>query len=102
RRHTRFASDWSSDVCSSDLISRGARYILEEVGGVLPDLKLDKSDGKRRLYMIGNDAIALGAIAAGCRLMFAYPITPSSEIMEQTIGRASWRGNRIRYEDTRR
>ncbi|MBO2532219.1 MAG: 2-oxoacid:acceptor oxidoreductase subunit alpha [Thermoactinomycetaceae bacterium] len=70
-----------------EAISRGARYILEEVGGVLPDLKLDKSDGKRRLYMIGNDAIALGAIAAGCRLMFAYPITPSSEIMEQMIKR---------------
>src|SRR5690606_22833123 len=27
------------------------------------------------------------AIAAGCRLMFAYPITPSSEIMEQMIKR---------------
>ena len=32
--------------------------------------------------MIGNDAIALGAVAAGCRFMPAYPITPASEIME--------------------
>src|SRR5207237_3447221 len=24
RRHTRFKCDWSSDVCSSDLVSRGA------------------------------------------------------------------------------
>ena len=35
--------------------------------------------------MIGNDAIALGAIAGGCRFMAAYPITPASEIMEYLI-----------------
>lgn len=32
--------------------------------------------------MIGNEAIALGALAAGSRIMSAYPITPASEIME--------------------
>ena len=42
-------------------------------------------DGKQRMFMIGNDAIALGAIAGGARLMAAYPITPSSEIMEYLI-----------------
>src|SRR5690606_41545782 len=25
RRHTRFSRDWSSDVCSSDLLRRGSR-----------------------------------------------------------------------------
>jgi len=35
--------------------------------------------------MIGNEAIGLGSIAAGCRLMSAYPITPASEIMEYLI-----------------
>jgi 2-oxoglutarate/2-oxoacid ferredoxin oxidoreductase subunit alpha len=35
--------------------------------------------------MIGNDAIALGALAGGVRLMAAYPITPASEIMEYLI-----------------
>src|SRR2546427_4741527 len=29
RRHTRFDCDWSSDVCSSDLESRGAEKIPE-------------------------------------------------------------------------
>lgn len=32
--------------------------------------------------MQGNEAIALGAIAAGCRFYAGYPITPSSEIAE--------------------
>src|SRR2546430_4443267 len=31
RRHTRFDCDWSSDVCSSDLLRRSERLLLEEV-----------------------------------------------------------------------
>lgn len=38
--------------------------------------------GIERPVMIGNEAIALGALMAGCRFMAAYPITPASEIME--------------------
>lgn len=68
-----------------EAIKRGAQYILDETGGPLEGLQLEPADGKKRLYMIGNDAIALGALAAGCRLMAAYPITPSSEIMEYLI-----------------
>jgi 2-oxoglutarate ferredoxin oxidoreductase subunit alpha len=36
----------------------------------------------RRLIQ-GNEACALGALAAGCRFYAGYPITPSSEIMER-------------------
>ncbi len=50
-------------------------------------LKLEKADGKKRLFMIGNDAIALGCLAGGARFMAAYPITPASEIMEYLIKR---------------
>ncbi len=35
-----------------------------------------------RLNLQGNEACALGAIAAGCRFFAGYPITPSSEIAE--------------------
>jgi pyruvate/2-oxoacid:ferredoxin oxidoreductase alpha subunit len=35
-----------------------------------------------RQLMKGNDAIVHGAIAAGCRAYFGYPITPASEIAE--------------------
>ncbi|WP_163184344.1 2-oxoacid:acceptor oxidoreductase subunit alpha [Neobacillus sedimentimangrovi] len=48
-------------------------------------MQLAKADGKKRMFMIGNDAIALGALAGGCRFMAAYPITPASEIMEYLI-----------------
>jgi pyruvate/2-oxoacid:ferredoxin oxidoreductase alpha subunit len=33
-----------------------------------------------RQFMKGNDAIILGALAAGCRAYYGYPITPASEI----------------------
>ena len=44
------------------------------------------SDGKKA-FMLGNEAMVEGAIAAGCRFYAGYPITPSSEIAE----RFSWR-----------
>ncbi|MCK9996820.1 MAG: 3-methyl-2-oxobutanoate dehydrogenase subunit VorB [Candidatus Krumholzibacteria bacterium] len=31
-------------------------------------------------FMKGNDAIVVGALAAGCRAYYGYPITPASEI----------------------
>ena len=36
----------------------------------------------RRLIM-GNEAVALGAIAAGCDFYAGYPITPATEILEE-------------------
>ncbi|MCP4753093.1 MAG: 2-oxoacid:acceptor oxidoreductase subunit alpha [Proteobacteria bacterium] len=40
-------------------------------------------------YFSGNEAVAEGAIAAGCRFYAGYPITPSSEIMERISVRFS-------------
>jgi len=36
----------------------------------------------RRELMKGNEAICLGAIAAGCRFYYGYPITPQNDIPE--------------------
>ena len=33
-------------------------------------------------YLMGNEAIALGALAAGVRLVAGYPGTPSTEVLE--------------------
>lgn len=66
-------------------IEHGYAQLLELAPEKEGAYALEPADGKRRLYMIGNDAIALGAIAAGVRFMAAYPITPASEIMEYLI-----------------
>ncbi len=38
--------------------------------------------GGRRELMKGNEAVCLGAIAAGCRYYYGYPITPQNDIPE--------------------
>ena len=37
---------------------------------------------KERLFVKGNEAIAMGALAAGCKCFFGYPITPQNDIPE--------------------
>lgn len=66
-------------------IKRGSQYMKELLGEKVNMMQLEKADGKKRMFMIGNDAIAFGAVAGGARFMSAYPITPASEIMEYLI-----------------
>ncbi|MCM3570764.1 2-oxoacid:acceptor oxidoreductase subunit alpha [Neobacillus mesonae] len=68
-----------------EAIKAGYNYTQEKMDGDLPTMQLEKADGKHRMFMIGNDAIAMGALAGGCRFMAAYPITPASDIMEYLI-----------------
>jgi 2-oxoglutarate/2-oxoacid ferredoxin oxidoreductase subunit alpha len=83
-----------------EAITRGFEHAEGELGDGITRFRLEPSDGKKRLYMIGNDAIALGAIAAGARLMAAYPITPSSEIMEYLIKKLpKFGGSVVQTED---
>ncbi|MCM3123231.1 MULTISPECIES: 2-oxoacid:acceptor oxidoreductase subunit alpha [unclassified Mesobacillus] len=67
-----------------EAIKAGYEYTKEQLSGA-ETMQLEKADGQKRLFMIGNDAIAMGAVAGGCRFMAAYPITPASEIMEYLI-----------------
>ncbi len=81
-------------------IKRGAQFILDEAGGPMNEFQMEPADGEERLFMIGNDAIGLGAVAAGCRFMPAYPITPASEIMEYLIKKLpKFGGTVIQTED---
>ncbi|WP_332690396.1 2-oxoacid:acceptor oxidoreductase subunit alpha [Halalkalibacter lacteus] len=81
-------------------IRAGADYFRNEAGDNMPDLQLTPADGKKRMFMIGNDAIGMGAIAAGSRFMAAYPITPASEIMEYMIDKLpQFGGTVIQTED---
>ena len=47
-------------------------------------------------YVMGNGAIALGALSAGVRLVAGYPGTPSSEIIE-TVSRAPHEGVHLEW-----
>ncbi len=61
---------------------------------------LEHSNEDGHLFMIGNEAISMGAIAGGARFMAAYPITPASEIMEYMIDKLpQFNGTVIQTED---
>src|SRR3546814_3656150 len=78
-------SDWSSDVCSSDLIAIRRREVEVEV---------DRRAGRfRRLrgVAVGHVGSSLGAVAA------ASPGQRGAVVGAEQIGRASWRARVCRY-----
>ena len=83
-----------------EAITRGRQIMNELLGDRVGAWEISPADGKRRMFMIGNDAVALGALAAGTRFMAAYPITPASEIMEYLIKKLpKFGGTVIQTED---
>ncbi len=42
----------------------------------------------RRMFLNGNEAISLGAVAGGCKFVAAYPMTPITSILEYLAGKA--------------
>ncbi|MFC4320105.1 2-oxoacid:acceptor oxidoreductase subunit alpha [Litchfieldia salsa] len=83
-----------------EAIKSGADYLKNQLGETIQTMQLEKADGKKRMFMIGNDAIAMGALAGGARFMPAYPITPASEIMEYLIKKLpEFGGTVIQTED---
>lgn len=63
-------------------------------------LKLEYTKTDPKLIMTGNDAIAFGALWAGCRFFAGYPITPSTEVMQWlAIHMPRYGGTVIQVED---
>ncbi|NQT31259.1 MAG: hypothetical protein HQ588_02905, partial [Deltaproteobacteria bacterium] len=48
----------------------------------MKELTISSDAPGQRLFVLGNEAIARGAIEAGVQVTAAYPGTPSSEITE--------------------
>src|SRR4030042_999955 len=42
----------------------------------------------QRMLLNGNEALALGAVAAGCKFVAGYPMTPATTILEYLAGKA--------------
>lgn len=59
----------------------GYDYALEQnPGAVRPRIK--PATSRQMMLLNGNEALALGAMAAGCKFIAAYPMTPTSSISE--------------------
>lgn len=65
-------------------LKTGYDYVEQNIAAESPYHLIPPSGGiqEDRLVMNGNQALAMGAIAGGCRFYAGYPITPASDIME--------------------
>jgi len=86
-------------VLQANLKSFGAGYdyVLNHFKErVTEQLKVaEEAEGGLRVLLSGNEAIAKGALDAGLRLYFGYPITPATPIMEHLAKALPERGGKV-------
>jgi len=94
----RFGDKGEKIVENNEQAARmGAEYVQEEYGGF--DYTLETTDSDYVL-LNGDEAIGMGAIAAGCRFYAGYPITPATDVMEYLTGRIErFGGHVVQAED---
>jgi 2-oxoglutarate ferredoxin oxidoreductase subunit alpha len=64
----------------------GYNYATEHyANSLLFQVELEKATHKDRIFLTGNEAVALGAVAAGCKFYAAYPMTPSSGVLHYLV-----------------
>ncbi len=93
--HIGFARQHGEDLVRRIFAQKGAKVVEANVAAYLAgrefvEKQVSKRDrilipeipGDGHMVLSGNDAIALGALYAGCRFYAGYPITPASEIMQ--------------------
>src|SRR5690606_40579907 len=87
RRHTRFSRDWSSDVCSSDLVEV-ARAPFERA-----EVAIEAGEGQELLAAAwaGDDSIAYLVRDADGRVSLRRETGDRTDILLEEIGRASCR-----------
>ncbi|MEF8784710.1 MAG: 2-oxoacid:acceptor oxidoreductase subunit alpha [Haloarculaceae archaeon] len=71
----------------------GQEYVAEEFDEDF-EYNMDTTDNDYVL-LNGNEALGMGALAAGCRFYAGYPITPATSIMEYLTGRLDEYGGKV-------
>ena len=82
-----FAAKGQQVVDANIKVAEAAYDLARERYGADFPYKLAPMEGApRRMLMNGNQALAMGALAGGCRFMSAYPMTPATSIFEWLSG----------------
>ncbi|WP_415382585.1 2-oxoacid:acceptor oxidoreductase subunit alpha [Halosimplex sp. TS25] len=71
----------------------GQQHVQEEYDHDF-DYDIETTDNDYVL-LNGDEAIGMGAIAAGCRFYSGYPITPATDVMEYMTGRVERYGGKV-------
>jgi 2-oxoglutarate/2-oxoacid ferredoxin oxidoreductase subunit alpha len=76
-------SDKSSQVIASNIASAKKGFELAGQNFKAASFKMVSDKTRDSLLLTGTDAMVLGAIRAGCKFYSAYPMSPSTGIMEK-------------------
>jgi 2-oxoglutarate/2-oxoacid ferredoxin oxidoreductase subunit alpha len=79
---------FSGEIGAKNVKAADAGYQAVKMFGS-GQLKMARAGDAQRMLLNGNEAMAVGAIAAGCKFMSAYPMTPTTAIMEYLAGHAA-------------
>jgi len=71
----------------------GQEYAAEEYDHEF-EYNLEATD-EDYVLLNGDEAIGMGALAAGCRFYAGYPITPATDVMEYLTGRIDQYGGKV-------
>ncbi len=69
---------------NQDAITRGWEHVIEYDYGF--NCKMEAGNRPERMWLTGNEAVSLGAVAAGCNFYAAYPMTPASPVLHYFTG----------------
>src|SRR5690606_39721299 len=90
RRHTRFSRDWSSDVCSSDLVKGNKHYLLsleDSCQGMEFDTRFGVIQQEENQLNVNDKIVRLSDKKSQCSITSIYKLYP----VQFEIGRASCR-----------
>jgi len=90
----RFGDKGEAIIENNEQAARlGQEYVAENYD-LDTDYDLETTDNDYVL-LNGDEAIGMGAIAAGCRFYSGYPITPATDVMEYLTGRIEQYGGAV-------
>jgi 2-oxoglutarate ferredoxin oxidoreductase subunit alpha len=90
----RFGDKGTSIVDTNKKAARlGQDYVKDEYD-LDTDFETETTD-EDYVLLNGDEAIGMGAIAAGCRFYAGYPITPATDVMEYLTGRIDRYGGKV-------
>jgi 2-oxoglutarate ferredoxin oxidoreductase subunit alpha len=95
----RFADKGEKLVANNKEAARAGQEYVDAEHDVTTEYEMETTD-EDLVLLNGDEAIGMGAIAAGCRFYAGYPITPATDVMEYLTGRIErWGGHVIQAED---
>ena len=75
-------ADKGDEIIAKNVLAAKSGYDFSKSNFKSGKFKLNGGSAKSTLLINGNEAIALGAVKAGCKFYSGYPMTPSTSIMD--------------------